>query len=76
MDKTKRVCDKAKIKAYNPDKLKTIPYDLLDEKLVYTCYVEKLSNKSKYVNSDKMYSEIMNAYMSQKEDALKYMETI
>lgn len=67
---------KAKIKAYNPDKLKTIPYDLLDEKLVYTCYVEKLSNKSKYVNSDKMYSEIMNAYMSQKEDALKYMETI
>ena len=42
-------------------------YDLLDEKLVYTCYVEKLSNKSKYVNSDKMYSEIMNAYMSQKE---------
>jgi hypothetical protein len=67
---------KAKIKAYNPNEFKLVPYDLLDEKLVYTCYVEKLSNKSKYVNSDKMYSEIMNAYSNQKDDALKYMETI
>lgn len=67
---------KAKIKAYNPDECKLIPYDLLDEKLVYTCYVEKLSNKSKYVDSEKMYTEIMKAYNGQREDALKYMETL
>ena len=67
---------KAKLKAYNPNEFKLIPYDLLDEKLVYTCYVEKISNKSKYVNSDKMYDEIMTAYRNQKDDALRYMETI
>lgn len=65
---------KAKIKAYNPAEYKLIPYDLLDEKLVYTCYVEKVSNKSKYVDSEKMYAEIMNAYNGQRDDALKYME--
>jgi len=67
---------KAKLKAYNPNEFKSIPYDLLDEKLVYTCYVEKISNKSKYVNSDKMCDEIMNAYNSQKDDAIRYMEII
>lgn len=67
---------KAKIKAYNPDELKLVPYDLLDEKLVHTCYVEKVSNKSKYVDSDKMYAEILTAYQNQKECALKYMEII
>lgn len=67
---------KAKLKAYNPNELKLIPYDLLDEKLVHTCYVEKISNKSKYVNSDNMYNEIMNAYNSQKDDAIRYMEII
>lgn len=67
---------KAKIKAYNPNELKLIPYDLLDEKLVHTCFVEKVSNKSKYVNSDKMFNEIMNAYKTRKNDALRYMEII
>lgn len=67
---------KAKIKAYNPNEFKTIPYDLLDEKLVHTCYVEKISNKSKYVDSDKMFNEILNAYKNQKDNALRYMEMI
>lgn len=67
---------KAKLKAYNPNEFKLIPYDLLDEKLVHTCYVEKISNKSKYINSDKMYDEIMTAYRNQKDAALRYMETI
>lgn len=67
---------KAKIKAYNPDEGRTIPYDLLDEKLVHTCYVDKVSNKSKYVDSDKMFNSIMEAYYSKKDDALKYMENI
>lgn len=67
---------KAKIKAYNPDKAKTIPYDLLDEKLVHTCYVEKISPKSKYVNSEKMYENILNAYYSNMDSALRYMECI
>ncbi len=67
---------KAKIKAYNPEECKTIPYDLLDEKLVHTCYVEKISNKSKYVDSNKMFNEIVNAYMDKREDALRYMGTI
>ena len=67
---------KAKIKAYNPDQHKIIPYDLLDEKLVHTCYVEKLSDKSKYVDSEKMFDEIIKAYNNQKENAIKYMESI
>ena len=67
---------KAKLKAYNPNEFKLIPYDLLDEKLVHTCYVEKVSNKSKYVNSEKMYKEIMSAFNNQKDQALKYMEII
>ncbi len=67
---------KAKLKAYNPNESKLIPYDLLDEKLVHTCYVEKLSNKSKYVNSEKMHKEIMEAYKNQKDEALRYMENI
>lgn len=80
-DKTKKDDDepafrKAKIKAYNPNEGKLIPYDLLDEKLVYTCKVEKISSKSKYVDSEKMYAEIMNAYKQKKEDALRYMKTI
>ena len=75
-DNANAVFKKAKVKAYNPSEFKTIPYDLLDEKLVHTCYVEKLSNKSKYVDSDKMFEEIMNAYHSQKDNAIKYMERI
>lgn len=67
---------KAKIKAYNPKELKTIPYDLLDEKLVRTCRVEKISSKSKYVNSDKMFSEIISAYNERKDDALRYIGEI
>ena len=67
---------KAKLKAYNPNECKLVPYDLLDEKLVHTCYVEKISNKSKYVNSEKMYKEIMSAFNNQKDQALKYMEII
>lgn len=67
---------KAKLKAYNPKEFRVIPYDLLDEKLVHTCYVEKISSKSKYVNSEKMYEEIMNAYRRQKDDAICYMEII
>ncbi len=67
---------KARIKAYNPEKAKTIPYDLLDEKLVHTCHVEKVSPKSKYVNSDKMYENILAAYNTNREAALRYMESI
>lgn len=67
---------KAKLKAYNPEKSKIVPYDLLDEKLVHTCFVEKISSKSKYVNSDKMYESILAAYNTNKESALRYMESI
>lgn len=67
---------KAKLKAYNPETCKYIPYDLLDEKLVHTAWVDKISNKSKYVDSDKMFSEIMIAYRNQKDEALKYIEIL
>ena len=64
---------KAKIKAYNPSEFKLVPYDLLDEKLVHTCYVDKVSSRSKYVDSEKMYLAIKEAYISLQHDALKYM---
>lgn len=64
---------KAKIKGYNPNEAKIIPYDLLDEKLVHTCYVEKISNRSKYVDSDKMFKELLDAYRSKRDDARRYM---
>lgn len=67
---------KAKVKAYNPNEGKIIPYDLLDEKLVHNCYVEKISNKTKYVDSNKMFDRIIEAYHSKKDDALKYMERL
>lgn len=64
---------KAKLKAYNPSESKLVPYDLLDEKLVHTCSVEKLSSKSKYVDSGRMFSEILKAYREKKDDALRYI---
>lgn len=67
---------KAKLNAYSIEEYKTIPYDLLDEKLVHTAWVDKVSNKSKYVDSDKMFQEVLNAYHNQKDEALKYMERI
>lgn len=67
---------KAKLKAYSSEEQRTIPYDLLDEKLVHTCWVDKISNKSKYVDSDKMFKEILTAYHNQRDEALRYMEII
>lgn len=67
---------KAKVRAYSPEEGKNLPYDLLDEKLVHNCYVEKLSNKTKYVNSEKMFERIMEAYNSKVDEALRYMEQI
>ena len=67
---------KAKLNAYSAEEYKTIPYDLLDEKLVHTGWVDKQSNKSKYVDSDKMFTEILSAYQNQRDEALKYMENI
>ncbi|MCD7817467.1 MAG: hypothetical protein LUH07_00205 [Lachnospiraceae bacterium] len=67
---------KAKVRAYNPEEGKVLPYDLLDEKLVHNCYVEKISDKTKYVNSEKMFMRIMEAYNSKRDDALAYMEQI
>ncbi len=75
-DGNNNIFRKAKVRAYNPDEGKILPYDLLDEKLVHNCYVEKVSNKTKYVNSEIMFDKIMEAYRLKKDDALAYMEQI
>ncbi|MCL2772152.1 MAG: hypothetical protein FWD71_02280 [Oscillospiraceae bacterium] len=43
----------AKMRGYDIDEGKIIPYDLLDEKLLHTVWVEKISSRTKYVNPDK-----------------------
>ena len=68
------IFSKAKLRGLDADAGKIIPYDLLDEKLVQTEWVEKVSNRSKYVDSDKMFAAILKAYREQKDTALKYME--
>ena len=68
------IFSKAKLRGLDLDAGKTIPYDLLDEKLVQNEWVEKVSNRSKYVDSGKMFTAILKAYRDQKETALKYME--
>lgn len=75
-DEKEPVFRKAKLNAYSTEEYKTIPYDLLDEKLVHTCWVQKVSSRSKYVDSDKMFNEILVAYQNQRDEALKYMEKI
>ena len=44
------------------------------EKLVQNEWVEKISNRSKYVDSNKMFAAILKAYLEPKDIALKYME--
>ena len=68
------IFSKAKLRGLDADAGKIIPYDLLDEKLVQTEWVEKISNRSKYVDSDKMFGALMSAYRGQRDVALKYME--
>ena len=71
----KPIFRKAKVKGYNVVENKTIPYDLLEGKLVSTCKVEKISPKTKYVNKNEMFNKILEAYIEKKDDALKYMGT-
>ena len=73
-DGSNAIFSKAKLRGLDADACKIIPYDLLDEKLVQTEWVEKISNRSKYVNSEKMFAALTKAYREQKDDALKYME--
>ena len=68
------IFNKAKLRGLDADAGKIIPYDLLDEKLVHNEWVEKISSRSKYVDSDKMFLALLNAYQAQKDDALKYLE--
>lgn len=72
-DGSEPIFKKAKLRGFDVGVSKIIPYDLLDEKLVQTEWVEKISNRSKYVDSDNMYSAIMKAYHQQRDNALKYM---
>lgn len=65
---------KAKLRGLDYDAKKIVPYDLLDEKLVYTDWIDKISERSKYVDSSKMFEALEQAYREQKDDALKYME--
>jgi hypothetical protein len=64
---------KAKLKAYNTDEGRMIPYDLLDEKLLQMATVEKISPKAKYVDSDKMFYALAEAYREKHDTAIKYM---
>lgn len=64
---------KAKMRGYDAEEYKTIPYDLLDEKLVRVAWVEKISPKTKYVDSNKMFSAISQAYKEKYDLALRYM---
>lgn len=68
------IFSKAKLRGLDADAGKIIPYDLLDEKLVQTEWVEKVSNRSKYVDSEKMFAALTKAYLEQKDVALQYME--
>ncbi len=73
-DGSKPTFSKANLRGFDADAGKTIPYDLLDEKLVQTELVEKISNRSKYVNSRKMFAALAKAYRDKKDIALMYME--
>lgn len=73
-DGSNPIFSKAKLRGLDSDAGKIIPYDLLDEKLVQNEWVEKVSNRSKYVDSNKMFAAILKAYREQKDIALKYME--
>lgn len=68
------IFSKAKLRGLDADAGKIIPYDLLDEMLVQTEWVEKVSNRSKYVDSVNMFAKLIKAYQDQKNVALKYME--
>ena len=73
-DGSKPTFSKAHLRGFDADVGKTIPYDLLDEKLVQTELVEKISNRSKYVDSHKMFAALAKAYRDKKDIALMYME--
>lgn len=73
-DGSKPIFNKAKLRGLDANAGKIIPYDLLDEKLVQTEWVEKISNRSKYVDSEKMFAALTKAYQEQKDNALNYME--
>ena len=73
-DGSKPTFSKANLRGFDADVGKTIPYDLLDEKLVQTELVEKISNRSKYVDSHKMFVALAKAYRDKRDIALTYME--
>lgn len=73
-DGSNPIFSKAKLRGLDSDTGKIILYDLLEEKLVQNELVEKVSERSKYVDSEKMFTAILKAYREQKDTALKYME--
>jgi hypothetical protein len=64
---------KAKLKAFNRDEGRVIPYDLLEEKLVQYEWVEKISPKAKYVDTIKMFQALKTAYRDKRDDACNFM---
>lgn len=75
-DKDAPIFKKAKMRGYDADEYRVVPYDLLDEKLLQVVKVETISAKTKYVNSDQMFSAIQGAYREKGNTALKYMKDV
>lgn len=67
---------KAKMRGYDTDEFRVIPYDLLDEKLLQVAKVEKVSPKTKYVNSDQMFVAIQDAFREKSDIAMQYMKVV
>jgi hypothetical protein len=61
-DKSPLTFKSAKMRRYDATEKKVIPYDLLDEKLLQVVSIEKLSARAKYINSEKMFDAIENAF--------------
>jgi len=64
----------ARIRGFDVEESRTIPYDLLDEKLLRVVKIDKLSAKSKYVDSKKMFQSIQEAFQEKHALAIQYMQ--
>ena len=64
---------KATVVAYNEIVGKNVMYDLLNEKLMQECLVDKITGE-KYVDSKDMYAKLITAYNQKKNTALQYIE--
>lgn len=73
INKDEPLLKKAKMRGYDADEGKIIPYDLLDEKLLQVVKVEKISAKTKYINSQQMFAAIQNAFREKQDLAKQYM---